>query len=145
MAVLSGSAKFTWNDGSAQEHELRVPLQKVRPAHNRLRFRRESQDRQTRVVTNVGDGAYEIVAQIRYEDLADSVLALLKAGCDGYTLTYYPDYDNYPAVSNDCELIEPTDLSEIPFEKDAPAILEWSIQIRLRRMDGDPFDGIFAT
>jgi len=145
MAVLYGSARFTWNDGSAQTHYLRVPLQKVRPAHNRLRFVRESLDRQTRVVTNVGAGAYEIVAMIRYEDIAADVIALLKAGMDGYTLNYYPDVDNSPATYNACQLIEPTSMDEIPFEKDAPGILEWGIQIRLRRMDGNAFSGIFAT
>ncbi|GAG16400.1 unnamed protein product, partial [marine sediment metagenome] len=123
----------------------RVPLQRVRPAHNRLRFVRESLDRQTREVANVGDGAYEIVAQIRYENYADQVLALIKAGVDGYALTFYPDFDNYPAVSNVCEMVEPTEIPELPFEKDAPSILEWAIEIRLRRMDGSAFQGVFEA
>ena len=97
-----------WGTSWANSHQLRVPLQQVRPGHRKRRYVREPLDYSSRDVTSIGSGVYEIVALIRFDTDPDGLLSLLIAGLDGETLRYYPDETGDSGTYWDVVMVEPT-------------------------------------
>lgn len=136
MPPLLGSATFTWTDGTGQTHNLRVPLQKVRPAFRGRRWVRESLDMTVREVWTTGY-VYEVVAEIRYEDAPQSLIDLLLAGWRGIAVTYNDGDGNSYA----CHLIEPSgDAVDAGWDDHQVALDEHRVEIRLRKTDGTAFN-----
>lgn len=138
MAFGFGSAKFTYTDGTSETHNLTIPLQKVIPS---VRFgmkrTRESLDLANHETWWTGT-AYEVVAQIRYDDAPQSLIDLLLAGGKGITITY----DDGDGNTVSCKLVAPGEEVITPdFDEDQEAFDEHVIEIRLRKTDGSAFGG----
>lgn len=154
MAALLGAAAFIWDDSTGSgEHVLmlRAPLRTVRTAVRQNRFLHESIDFATRLVTVAGAGVHEIVAEMRYEDAAQTLSDFLLFGIRGGVVQYFPNLTD--VARWDCYLVEPggsaglgTAVSEqtvatasMDADRGMPGFEDLSMQIRLRKTDGSGF------
>lgn len=107
---LNSRAAITWSSTGdtlvEHLHQLAVPLRRVQPAYSRSVYVSESLDRTVLETVTVGNGAYELVGQVIFDNNPQQLLELLKAGDSGRTLTYYPDLRD-PNVNYPCRLIGP--------------------------------------
>lgn len=133
MAVLFGNYSLSAVIGGVTlTCLLRVPLQRREPIHRKRRFVRDSLDYQTRAVTTVGNGVYELAGVVRYADNPSTLLRILIAGADGTVINYFNGIRSIP-----CMLIEPHgDELRLVKEEDADPDFEFTADIVLRTMDG---------
>lgn len=132
---MFGTARFTWTDTEEKLHTLNVPLQKVKPAVRLRRWVRESINFTNREVWYAGDGVYEIVAEIRYDENPQSLVELILAGLKGITITYYDGFSEH-----ECEMVAPTADEFVAGFDDHQATQDWHrVEIRLRKTDGSAF------
>ena len=137
MSAFKGNAAFTWTDsGSPRTYLLNRPLDRVQYAMAQTSYPGTSLDLSQYQVFTVGTGAYELVAQIRYDDDPQGLLDLLKFGQQGGTITYWPDLDN-DQESYACNLIEPMNVT-LELESSYPATGSL-VTLRLRQTNEGRF------
>jgi len=140
-----GDAAFRYNAGAGVVTvRLQWPLFRVTPANSATRFEAWSLDGSSKEVVKVGSGYPEIRGTIRFHPDGIELVDLLAAGADGHTLTYYPSLaagTGYP-----CLLVEPSGRT-LEALRDSSArgrLGEHEVAVRLRRVDGGTFAGLFS-
>lgn len=120
------------------------PLLNPEPAEVRRRYYAESLDGTAREVLEIGSGVHEITAEIRFQESAPDLLTALAEGASGVQLDYYPDTVGSPSTFYPCQLMEPTgDRISLPRDQDRGVSHgEFSVAVRLRRLDGGTFDAL---
>lgn len=126
----------------AQAHELRVPLQQVRAGGALWTAVARSLDKRVREVVSVGRGVEEAVGVIRYDDLAQELNDMLRAGVQGFPLCIIPD-DTDMDTAVEVDLIEPSGDWALDFDVDQQAFDEHRQVIRVARLDGGPLSSLF--
>lgn len=145
--ALKGDAAFTYDRGAGTVVVLlEIPLFRVTAAETRRRFEVWSVDGTAKEVLTVGAGVPEIRGTIRLHDDAQELLDLLKAGADGYELTYYPSYNGGLGTGYPCYMVEPSGdtLSAALDSSDLGVTGRVEVSVRLRRTDGGTFDALFS-
>lgn len=143
-APTKGNARLSYDPGGGTVNvDLDWPLYRITPGSARRRYVTDSVDLTTREVLVVGNGVRELYAVVRFISNPIEVLACLEAGADGRTITYDPDTTaggaTYPFL-----LIEPGGdaLRLLRDQSEWGAVLH-EVAIRVRRVDGGTFDGLF--
>lgn len=139
--ALKGDAAFEWD---SLQLALEAPLRDISAVENIRRFVHTSADRTTRNVVTIGSGVDEIEATIRFELDVTLLKAMLEAGLNDTTLTYWPSLggssDTYP-----CKLVSVNGSEEhaqlLP-DRDMWWDRRFECRVRLRRTDGGTFDAL---
>lgn len=137
-----GRAAIGWTStedaNSERVHLLDAPLRDFRAAHVLSAYRAESLDKSAVATVHVGNGAYDLIGEVRYEGHSQTLIDLIKAGSQGKTLTYYPSLDD-PDASHACILVGPLSPTELAQDAQRGALGDQSVTLRLRRTDEAPF------
>lgn len=144
-AHLIGDARFTFTPpgGSLTTHKLAIPLWRLSPVDNQPRYVFESADLTARHIVTIGTGVREIWATIRMDNEPGNLRIMLRAGLQqDVTLTYYRTESGtaYPAKLVE---VEGGEVVLTP-DRDRYGMGEWEARIRLRRVDGNNFDGLLT-
>lgn len=142
--VRTRGTALTYDDEltPAQSHELRVPLQQVRPAGSLWRSVSRSMDRKVREVTTVGRGVEEAVGIIRYDDLPQELNDMIRAGVQGFPICLIPDDTDMDAAV-EVDLLEPGEEWALDFDVDQMSFDEHRQAIRVARLDGGSLSTLF--
>ncbi len=144
MSPLKGDAGFRYDPGTGQVTvALNFPLFRIHPAETQFRRTTWSLSRRVSETLAVGSSVPEIKGAIRFHTSGLELLAMLVAGANGITLNYFPSLAG--GTSYPCRLIEPGGeaLNALRDSSDRGKLGEYEVPIRLRRVDGGHFDGLF--
>lgn len=133
---LLGTAHFDYTSGGSQTHNLAVPLQEVRPViRYGGRWVRESLDLSNKEEWDTGS-VYQVVAVIRFDDQAQSLIDLLKAGAELIDLTYDDGGGNTYTVN----MIGLPNRIVADFDEEQKALDEHRYEVTLEKTDGTAFN-----
>lgn len=149
--ALTGSADFTYTastGGGVVTHTLATPLlispQEQFASRRRPRlFQAWNEDGTVREVFTIGTPVDEIDGRIRFENEPAKLRTMLKEGLENdVTLTYRPNGSTgstYP-----CKLVSVAggDRVELTPDRGRYALGEYETTVRLRRVDGNDFEGL---
>lgn len=141
--ATNGTAIAYSTTSPAQSHSLQAPLRALRPAVRTQGFVRESLDLAHRQVTTVADPRHETLGMIRYESDQESFHAFLSAAAR-FPVSYIPSSCNLNDA-HECWAIvnDPLD-SVMDADRGFPGFEDVSLEIRLRRLDGQATTGIYG-
>jgi hypothetical protein len=141
--MTNGTAIAYSTDAPAQEHSLQAPIRALRPAVRVQPFVRESLDLAHRQITTVADPRHETIGTIKYESDQDSFHAFLSAAAR-FPVSHIPSSCNLDDA-HECWAIvnDPLD-SAMDADRGFPGFEDVSLDIRLRRLDGQASTGIYG-
>ncbi len=144
MASQFGSGfKYTPPGGSLTTHPAKLRLRAGVAAHVQTRYRSIALDQRTIDVVTIDGGADELQGVIRFDHDPSALLAMLRHGANGVTLTYYPDLDG--ADSFPFALMNFAEVVEITADPDRFFAREWETTVWLRRVDGGSIDTLISA
>lgn len=140
-----GRAGIGWtsteDSNTERFHLLEAPLRENVASHTLSAYRSESLDKTNVQTFAVGNGAYELVGRVRFDNHPHSLIDLIKAGSQGKTLTYYPNLDD-PDVAYACALIAPFSPADLALDAQRGDFGEQSVELRLRKTDETAFQDL---
>lgn len=138
-AALSGSASIAYESVTFL---LAVPLQDVRQVFPRQRFEWWSADQRSRETILLEGGAADIEATIRCDDDPDGLIALVRYGLEqGGSLTYQAETAGATVPFVIVSVVGSGDIA-LNGDPDRYGFGEWSIRLRLRRLDGGDWSDV---
>ncbi len=132
----TASIAYTPSGESQITHQLAYPFLELEAVDPQPRHVFVSADLSTRHIVQIGEGARDLWATIRFENEPGELKDLLRAGLhDDVTLTYEADES---ATGIDCKLIE-IEGGEVALRPDRArhGYGEWEVRIRLRGITDD--------
>lgn len=140
-----GRAAIGWtsteDSNTERIHLLDVPLREPRAGHTMSVFRAESLDKTAVQTYHVGNGAYELEGEVRFDAHPQSLIDLIKAGSQGKTLTYYPNL-NDPDTAYSCTLISPVSPAGLSLDRDRGMMGDQAVTLKLRQTNETPFPAL---